>query len=301
MGESTSGSRSVVSDEDPKKSIGLLDLLTRDRYVPVGAALRRSVERARVADELGFDSYWFGEHHVARAASVSPQSLIAAVGASTKRIILGAGGILLRYQNPLKVASDFNTLAHLFSGRINLGIAAGSVAPRRAERLASYPPGSDFAERVSALIGAFESDDPDAAAIPRAPARGDPAIWMLSSGGGTADIAAEKGLPVLFALFLTNVEQVRKGIDRYVSGFVSALPGQQPKWGIAVAVGTGDMSDSYSPQAVRVSACGEATFCAETAYELASSLAASVLLLLDVTPQDQVMSRTSAFAQTLLS
>ena len=280
--------------------IGLLDLLTRDSDVPVGTALRRSVERARVADELGFDSYWFGEHHVPKSASVSAQALIGAIGASTKRIGLRAGGVLLRYQNPLKVASDFNTLAHLFTSRINLGIAAGVVAAGRAERLASYPPGSDFGERVSALIGAFESDDPDAAAIPIAPSRGDPALWMLSSGGRTADIAAEKGLPVLFSLFLANVEQVRQGIDRYASGFVSAQ-GQQPKWGVAVAVGTGDMSDSYSPQAVRVSACGEAAFCAETAYELASSLEASVLLLLDVAPQAHVMGRTSAFAQALLS
>lgn len=158
--------------------MGILDFLARDPHSSSSHVLNRSVDAAQVADKLGFSRYWFAEHHSPLAAATSVQPLIATVAAQTSRIHVGAGGVLLRYQTPLRVASDFNTLAHLFPRRIDLGIAGGAVSSRRAHRLRSYPFDTDFGVRVASLLEALRIRDHEIAALPFSPGGDDPKLWM---------------------------------------------------------------------------------------------------------------------------
>ena len=60
------------------------------------------------AEELGFDSFWFGEHHFFwHGACVSPAALIGALGQRTKRIRLGPAVSVLPLHHPLIVAEDY--------------------------------------------------------------------------------------------------------------------------------------------------------------------------------------------------
>ena len=78
---------------------------------------------ARVADELGYRTYWLAEHHnMPAVAATNPPVLIAMVAAATERIRVGSGGVMLPNHAPLVVAEQFALLEAAHPGRIDLGI-----------------------------------------------------------------------------------------------------------------------------------------------------------------------------------
>ncbi|MBM3384688.1 MAG: MsnO8 family LLM class oxidoreductase, partial [Betaproteobacteria bacterium] len=86
-------------------------------------ALQATLALARRVDELGYHRYWLAEHHaIAALADPCPEVLLARLGAETKRIRIGSGGVLLPYYSAFKVAEVFRMLETLYPGRVDLGI-----------------------------------------------------------------------------------------------------------------------------------------------------------------------------------
>lgn len=77
------------------------------------------------AETLGYHRFWIAEHHTDDAAQSSPEVLLPLLASKTRKIRIGAGGILLPYYSPLKVAEIFLMLEALFPGRIDLGVCRG--------------------------------------------------------------------------------------------------------------------------------------------------------------------------------
>jgi hypothetical protein len=68
-------------------------------------ALEETLKLARRADTLGYTRYWLAEHHAIGAlADPCPEILLARLGAETKRIRIGTGGVLLPYYSAFKTA-----------------------------------------------------------------------------------------------------------------------------------------------------------------------------------------------------
>ncbi|MDE3097199.1 MAG: LLM class flavin-dependent oxidoreductase [Chloroflexota bacterium] len=85
-------------------------------------------EQAQLADDLGYDSISFTEHHFhieGFEISNNPVLLDLFVALHTKRIRVGQLGIVLPAQNPLRVAEDIAMLDHMSGGRANAGFARG--------------------------------------------------------------------------------------------------------------------------------------------------------------------------------
>jgi len=79
-----------------------------------------------VRDEtLGFEGIFFSEHHFGRSYSASPNLLIAALAARTKKLRLGVMGIVLPYYHPARVVEEIGMLDHLTGGRLEIGTAIG--------------------------------------------------------------------------------------------------------------------------------------------------------------------------------
>jgi alkanesulfonate monooxygenase SsuD/methylene tetrahydromethanopterin reductase-like flavin-dependent oxidoreductase (luciferase family) len=62
-------------------------------------------------------------------ADPCPEILLGQLGAHTRRIRIGTGGVLLPYYSPLKVAEVFRMYEALFPGRVDLGIARAGRQP----------------------------------------------------------------------------------------------------------------------------------------------------------------------------
>ncbi len=88
-------------------------------------ALLQSIDLAVAAEELGADGAYFRVHHFARQLS-APFSLLAAIGAKTRRIEIGTGVIDMRYENPLYMAENASVADLIAGGRLQLGISRGS-------------------------------------------------------------------------------------------------------------------------------------------------------------------------------
>src|SRR3954449_5409688 len=87
------------------------------------AALRNTIDLARLADGLGYHRYWVAEHPGgAMLAGPSPEVLIGPIASATQRIRVGSGGVMLPHYSPFKVAESFSVLAGLFPGRVDLGL-----------------------------------------------------------------------------------------------------------------------------------------------------------------------------------
>src|SRR5204862_3985425 len=87
------------------------------------AALKNSLDLARLADRLGYTRYWVAEHHnLPTIASPAPDIMIGQIAAATTRMRVGSGGVMLPNHAPLMVAERFKVLEALFPGRIDLGL-----------------------------------------------------------------------------------------------------------------------------------------------------------------------------------
>jgi alkanesulfonate monooxygenase SsuD/methylene tetrahydromethanopterin reductase-like flavin-dependent oxidoreductase (luciferase family) len=99
--------------------------LRGDHYVRM---LRDISEQARLADDLGYDSMSFTEHHFHAEGfelSNNPVLLDLFVGMQTRRLRVGQLGIVLPANNPIRVAEDIAMLDHMTGGRANAGFARG--------------------------------------------------------------------------------------------------------------------------------------------------------------------------------
>ena len=84
------------------------------------------VEEAQLAEENGFHSIFFGEHHQDKDGFLpSPLIVAAAVSGQTRRLNVGTSVILLPLHHPVHLAEDVVTLDVVSRGRIILGVGIG--------------------------------------------------------------------------------------------------------------------------------------------------------------------------------
>jgi len=188
--------------------LSVLDLSPITTATPGSAALRNSLDLAKLADRLGYKRYWLAEHHnLASIASSAPDIMIGQIAAVTTHIRVGSGGVMLVNHAPLMVAERFKVLEALFPGRIDLGLgrAPGTdpVTSYALRRRQDAREGDDFLERFQELIllerGGFAEQHPfrSVHAVPADVAL--PPIWLLGSSGYSAELAAAVGMGFAFA------------------------------------------------------------------------------------------------------
>lgn len=88
--------------------------------------LHEVLEQTEAADQLGYESVWYAEHHFSEYGILtSPQILLTAAAQRTKRIRLGVSIVTLPFHNPIRIAEDYALLDVLSNGRLNLGLGSG--------------------------------------------------------------------------------------------------------------------------------------------------------------------------------
>lgn len=207
-------------------------------------ALRETIELARTTERLGYTRYWLAEHHSTNSfAGSSPAVLLPAVAAATRAMRVGSGGVLLSHYSPLQVAEQFRTLEALFPGRIDLGVGRAPGGTHRAVDALEYGRGSigieRYTEQVRDLLGWLDESFPDdhrwrrVRAMPRA--RSAPEVWLLGSGGASADHAAELGCGYSFAQFISGLDPA-PSVRAYRERFRPSARMEAPSASVALGV-----------------------------------------------------------------
>lgn len=198
-------------------------------------AIQHTIELAKLADRLGYHRYWCAEHHALNGlADASPEILLARLGAETKNIRLGTGGIMLPYYAPFKIAEQFKMLEAMYPGRIDLGMGrAPGGHPRTARVLFDGRPidtEEGFANQLAEISALFRDVVPDGHPLhgqlvsPNVPTS--PEMWVLGSSTGGASFAASLGMRFAFAHFINaySGSDVAKAYRAHFKAWHEATP-----------------------------------------------------------------------------
>jgi alkanesulfonate monooxygenase SsuD/methylene tetrahydromethanopterin reductase-like flavin-dependent oxidoreductase (luciferase family) len=90
--------------------------------------LRDVLDKAVLAEELGFDGFAVGERHEDPFISSSPPVVLSNVAARTSKIGLFTGVTTLSLLDPVRAFEDYSTLDNLSGGRLELIIGKGNGA-----------------------------------------------------------------------------------------------------------------------------------------------------------------------------
>jgi len=250
-------------------ALSVLDLVPVRAGQTSGQAVTASLALAQRADELGYRRYWFAEHHnMPAVASTSPPVLVAAAAGRTARIRLGSGGVMLPNHAPLIVAEQFAALEAIAPGRIDLGLGrAPGSDPVITQLLRMSGTTSDverFPEHVRDIAALVSGDGAtlrfasggtyDVRATPAATTT--PEVWLLGSSDYSAQLAAQMGLPYVFANHFSG-EGLERALDLYRSGFQPSATLSAPRTFLTanvVAAATLEEADARALPQIRMMA-----------------------------------------------
>jgi luciferase family oxidoreductase group 1 len=211
-----------MSNELSRVALSVLDLCPIVSGSVAADAFNRSLDLARHTERLGYRRFWVAEHHnMPGIASAATSVVIGHLAQGTQKIRVGSGGIMLLNHSPLVIAEQFGTLESLFPGRIDLGLGRAPGTDQTTVRLLRQnpdPTGEEFPERLDELRALLD------AAVPRQRIRAVPGaglnipIWLLGSGGFSAQLAGKLGLPFASAGHFSP-DNVLAGLELYRRAF----------------------------------------------------------------------------------
>ena len=115
-----------------------------------------------LADELGFQEAYVGEHVTDKAENITSCAMfIASLANAVKRMRLGTGTVNMPNAHPAAVAGQIAMLDHLLDGRLNFGISPGGLASD-AEVFGNLDADRNamFLECINMVLKIWESDPP---------------------------------------------------------------------------------------------------------------------------------------------
>lgn len=183
-------------------------------------ALNRTLQLAQQAERGGFHRFWIAEHHnTSQLASPSPELLIAWIAGQTQRIRIGSGGVMLQHYSPYKVAENFNVLASLAPGRIDIGIGkapGGLPLSTRALQRGLHPEDKgSFADQLGELDNWLNAKQATADAeslaatpLPTERAQG----FLLGASLESAQLAAKLDWNFVFAAHLNGDRTLKRDV-----------------------------------------------------------------------------------------
>ncbi len=190
------------------------------------------VECARLAEQIGFDAVWVGDHLQMPSPVYDSVVTLAAVAATTTRVKLGFGVMLLGLRQPAWAAKQLTTIDALAPGRLLLGVGVGGEFPHEFEAVGLS------VKRRGRLLDDALAELPDwlqARSIPALePAISAlPPIWV----GGRSDAALARAARVGDG-WLSNWMSPERMHERgeVLAGLAAAQGRPRPALGIAMSV-----------------------------------------------------------------
>ncbi|MGH7397697.1 MAG: LLM class flavin-dependent oxidoreductase [Candidatus Rokuibacteriota bacterium] len=194
------------------------------------------LEQVEAADALGFESFWVAEHHFHEYGSIPrPPVWMAAAAQRTRRIRLGAGVVVLPFDNPLRTAEDYAMVDILSRGRLNLGVGAGYLTHEYAGfGVDAAEKRQRFDEALDILLRAWTGERfsydgtyhrvRDVRLNVRPVQRPRPPIWVATLRNEGAPLVGARRLPVMMIPYAATerIEDLGEAVDAFRAAFVGA-------------------------------------------------------------------------------
>ncbi|REC47428.1 MsnO8 family LLM class oxidoreductase [Chryseobacterium pennipullorum] len=224
-----------------KLKLGILDQSPVTMGSTSAAALANSINLALWAEEAGFNSVMYSEHHGVEAyGSSSPELLAATVLSRTQRIKVGTAGIMMRNYSAYKIAEWTKFLTTLYPGRFILGLGKAPGGLKDAVMaLNNHKPVvlSNLETKLEEIIRYLKEEKGEYEGLIAQPVNLQklPEITWLGSGMTSAKEAARHGVGYSFAAFM-NSEYGSENTDAYIADFEESLLHSTASLQVTVAV-----------------------------------------------------------------
>lgn len=184
--------------------VSVLDLGSLRKGESTKDAIDSMVNLAQATEIMGYKRFWIAEHHnTASLISSATSILIKHILEHTEKIRVGAGGIMLPNHAPLVVAEQFGTMANIYPNRLDLGLgrAPGTDMLTASALRRSHNEDSvySFPKDIEELLQYFGSEKDQGHVKANVAINTNVPLYVLGSSPNSAYLAAELGLPYLFA------------------------------------------------------------------------------------------------------
>ncbi|MFS4428675.1 MsnO8 family LLM class oxidoreductase [Chryseobacterium sp. S90] len=228
-----------------KLKLGILDQSPVTMGSNAASALENSVNLALLAEETGFHSIMYSEHHGVEAyGSSSPELLAAIILSKTSRIKIGTAGIMMRNYSAYKIAEWSKMLSTLYPERFILGLGKAPGGLKDAVMALNNHKAvvlSNMETKLEEIIQLIRDEEGiyDGLIAQPTHVRHIPEIMWLGSGMTSAKEAAKHGTGYSFAAFM-NSENGMENTEAYLREFDATQYFSQPSLQVAVAVSVAD-------------------------------------------------------------
>ena len=181
----------------------------REKDTPPQRVFEEHVEQVKHADQLGFETAWFAEHHFSNyCICPSPLMMAAHCAAVTESIKLGPAVVVVPLYDPARLLAEIGMVDCLSGGRLVLGVGSG-YQPYEFDRF-----GKDLVdaqgmltEFLDMLVLAFEQEtfsyDGQHTKLPSThisarPVNGLPDIWLAGDNPFGHRLCAQRGYTPMF-------------------------------------------------------------------------------------------------------
>jgi len=211
-----------------------------DNHPELGRSNQRYYEEvltiADWAEELGFDSYWLGEHHLYwYGTGVSPPMIIAALGQRTKRLRLGPAVAVPPFHNPLVLAEEYALADNLCGGRLEFALGSGfSPVEFQQFGLTMDEAKERFWEATEIIFQAWTQDEfsyrgkyyryENISLYMKPLQKPMPPTWLAASSDDTLGKAGQLGVPIMGIPFArsNDLADVKAKNDLYLNAYHQA-------------------------------------------------------------------------------
>jgi len=211
-----------------------------DNHPEVGRSVQQYYQEvltmAEWAEELGFDSFWLGEHHFYwYGTCVSPPMVIAALGQRTKKIRLGPAIAVPAFHNPLILAEEYAFADNLCGGRLKFGLGSGfSPLEYKTFGITMEEAKERFWEATDIILKAWRQEQfshqgkhyqfENVSLYMKPLQKPMPPTWMAASSDDTLVKAGELALPIMGIPFARSntIHDVKAKNDLFKESYVRA-------------------------------------------------------------------------------
>ncbi len=200
-----------------------LDPQMRFGFMGGAASVDGARQTAELAERLGYDSVWTGDHVAFAVPIFDPFLQLAAISAFGRSLTVGTAVYLLPLRHPVPVAKQVATLDHLCDGRLIFGVGVGGEFA--AEYAACGVPlkerGARLSEAIPLLRALFSGEPvtsegrfyplPETRMLPVPVQKGGPPIW----GGGRSKAALRRlgRMGDGWVSYVVTPERYRQGLE----------------------------------------------------------------------------------------
>ncbi|MGH7771139.1 MAG: LLM class flavin-dependent oxidoreductase [Candidatus Binatia bacterium] len=185
------------------------------------------LEQVKWAEDLGYECFWFGEHHFDFFGVIPSPSVFMAVAAKrTKKIRLGVAVSLLPYRNPIFVAEEYAMVDILSDGRLDFGVGRGTppelvgfgVKEDNRDRLVEGVEVVEMAWREGKVSYKGKYYQIDGVSFNVTPIqKPTPPLYFAALSPGSYKVAGERGYPILGIPFASckDIAEVKEKVSFY--------------------------------------------------------------------------------------